>query len=87
MLDEWQAAVEALLLIVELNGPTMIALIDAEDRSCIYVPMMQNSKVIDSPSGGFMSWGEALLWGAVIVAVILGVLTAAYFLIQSFMLG
>jgi len=24
-LDEWQAAVEALLLVVELNGPTMIA--------------------------------------------------------------
>ena len=25
LLDEWQAAVEALLLIVELNGPTMMA--------------------------------------------------------------
>ena len=24
-LDEWQAAVEALLLVVELNGPTMMA--------------------------------------------------------------
>jgi hypothetical protein len=24
-LEEWQAAVEALLLVVELNGPTMIA--------------------------------------------------------------
>jgi len=23
--DEWQAAVEALLLVVELNGPTMMA--------------------------------------------------------------
>jgi hypothetical protein len=26
-----------------------------------------------------MSWGKALLWGAVIVAVILGVLAAAYY--------
>jgi hypothetical protein len=25
LLDEWQAAVEALLLVVELNGPTMMA--------------------------------------------------------------
>jgi len=31
-----------------------------------------------------MSWGEALLWGAVIVAVVLGVLAAAYFLVQNF---
>jgi hypothetical protein len=31
-----------------------------------------------------MSWGEALLWGAVIVAVVLGVLAAVYYLIQSF---
>ena len=27
-----------------------------------------------------MSWGEALLWGAVIVSVVLGVLAATYFL-------
>ena len=27
-LEEWQAAVEALLLVVELNGPTMMARID-----------------------------------------------------------
>ena len=27
-----------------------------------------------------MSWGEALLWGTVIVAGVLGVPTAAYFL-------
>jgi hypothetical protein len=26
-----------------------------------------------------MSWGAALLWGALIVAVVLGVLAAAYF--------
>jgi hypothetical protein len=32
-----------------------------------------------------MSWGEALLWGAVIVAVVFGVLAAIYFLIQYFM--
>jgi len=25
LLDEWQAAVEALLVVVELNGPTMMA--------------------------------------------------------------
>jgi hypothetical protein len=29
-----------------------------------------------------MSWSEALLWGAVIVALLLGVLAAAYFMIQ-----
>ena len=31
-----------------------------------------------------MSWGKALLWGTVIVAVLLGVIAAAYFLIQNF---
>ena len=31
-----------------------------------------------------MSWSEALLWGAVIVAVVLGALAAIYFLIQYF---
>jgi hypothetical protein len=31
-----------------------------------------------------MSWSEALLWGAVIVAVVLGALAAVYFLIQYF---
>jgi hypothetical protein len=34
-----------------------------------------------------MSWGKALIWGTVIVAVLLGILAAAYFLIQSFVLG
>jgi len=29
-----------------------------------------------------MSWGVALMWGTVIVAVVLGVLAAAYFLIS-----
>jgi len=28
LLEEWQSAVEALLLVVELNGPTMMARID-----------------------------------------------------------
>jgi hypothetical protein len=28
-----------------------------------------------------MSWGVALMWGTVIVAVVLGVLAAAYYLI------
>ena len=31
-----------------------------------------------------MSWGKALIWGTVIVAVLLGVVAAAYFLIQNF---
>jgi hypothetical protein len=31
-----------------------------------------------------MSWGKALMWGTVIVAVLLGVIAAAYFLIQNF---
>jgi hypothetical protein len=34
-----------------------------------------------------MSWGKALLWGTVIVAVLFGVVAAAYFLIQNFVLG
>ena len=32
--------------------PQAIKLIDAERRSCIYVPIMQNGKVVDSQ--GFM---------------------------------
>jgi hypothetical protein len=31
-----------------------------------------------------MSWGKALMSGTVIVAVLLGVIAAAYFLIQNF---
>jgi hypothetical protein len=34
-----------------------------------------------------MSWRMALMWGTVIVAVALGVLAAAYLLIQNFVLG
>jgi hypothetical protein len=34
-----------------------------------------------------MSWLVALIWGTVIVAVLLGVVAAAYFLIQHFLLG
>jgi hypothetical protein len=34
-----------------------------------------------------MSWGEALLWGALIVAAITAVLAAAYFLFQNFVFG
>ena len=33
-----------------------------------------------------MSWPVALMWGTVIVAVVLGVLAAAYLLIQTFVL-
>ncbi len=36
---------------------------------------------------GPMSWSEALIWGTVIVAVVLGLLAAAYFLIQNFLFG
>ena len=35
---------------------------------------------------GPMNWSEALIWGTVIVAVVLGLLAAAYFLIQNFVL-
>jgi hypothetical protein len=34
-----------------------------------------------------MSWRVALMWGTVIVAVVLGVLSAAYLLIQTFVFG
>jgi hypothetical protein len=34
-----------------------------------------------------MSWRVALMWGTVIVSVLLGVLAAAYFLIQTFVFG
>jgi hypothetical protein len=34
-----------------------------------------------------MSWGEALLWGALIVAALIAVLAAAYFLFQNFVFG
>jgi hypothetical protein len=37
--------------------------------------------ILQGHPGGFMSWGVALMWGTVIVAVVLGVLAAAYFLI------
>jgi hypothetical protein len=34
-----------------------------------------------------MSWGEALLWGGLIVAALIAVLAAAYFLFQNFVFG
>jgi hypothetical protein len=34
-----------------------------------------------------MSWPVALMWGTVIVALVLGVLAAAYFLFQNFVFG
>jgi hypothetical protein len=34
-----------------------------------------------------MSWRVALMWGTVIVAVVRGVLAAAYLLIQTFVFG
>jgi len=32
-------------------------------------------------------WGEALLWGALVVAALIAVLAAAYFLFQNFVFG
>ena len=34
-----------------------------------------------------MNWRVALMWGTVIVSVLLGVLAAAYLLIQTFVFG
>ena len=34
-----------------------------------------------------MSWRVALMWGTVIVALVLGMLAAAYFLFQNFVFG
>jgi hypothetical protein len=34
-----------------------------------------------------MSWPVALMWGTIIVSVLLGVLAAAWILIQTFVLG
>jgi hypothetical protein len=45
------------------------------------------SSVLQEHSGRFMSWRVALMWGTVIVAVVLGVLAAAYLLIQTFVFG
>ena len=43
------------------------------------------SPVLQGHPGGFMSWRVALMWGTVIVAVVVGVLAAAYLLIQTFL--
>jgi hypothetical protein len=45
------------------------------------------ASVLQGYPGGLMSWGKALIWGTVIVAVALAVLGAAYFLFQSFVFG
>ncbi len=34
-----------------------------------------------------MRWGEALLWGTLTVAGLLGVLGGAYFLLEQYMFG
>ena len=34
-----------------------------------------------------MSWPVALMWGTIIVAIVLAVLAAAYFLFQNFVFG
>jgi hypothetical protein len=44
-LEEWQVAVEALLLVVELNGPTMMARIDImRALNCGYVREFNSSR-------------------------------------------
>jgi hypothetical protein len=50
LLEEWQAAVEALLLVVELNGPTMMARIGV--MRALNRPMFVSSTRIVSPISG-----------------------------------
>ncbi len=54
-LEEWQAAVEALLLVVELNGPTMMARIGVMRALNRYVERVFN------PSRKDTHWGKRKL--------------------------
>jgi len=54
-LEEWQAAVEALLLVVELNGPTMIA------RIGVMRALNQNVERTFNPSRKDTHWGRRKL--------------------------
>jgi len=54
-LDEWQAAVEALLLVVELNGPTMVA------RIGVMRALNRNVERAFNPSRKDTHWGRRKL--------------------------
>ena len=54
-LDEWQAAVEALLLVVELNGPTMMA------RIGVLRALNRNVERVFNPSRKDTNWGKRKL--------------------------
>src|SRR5712664_2210602 len=54
-LDEWQAAVEALLLVVELNGPTMMA------RIGVMRALNRNVERAFNPSRKDTHWGRRKL--------------------------
>jgi len=54
-LEEWQAAVEALLLVVELNGPTMMA------RIGVLRALNRNVERVFSSSRKNLRWGKRKL--------------------------
>jgi hypothetical protein len=51
-LEEWQAAVEALLLVVELNGPTMMA------RIGVMRALNRDVERVFNPSRKDTHWGK-----------------------------
>jgi hypothetical protein len=55
LLEEWQAAVEALLLVVELNGPTMMA------RIGVMRALNRNVERTFNPSRKDTHWGKRKL--------------------------
>jgi len=76
--------------------PQAIKLTDALGRSCIYVPITQNGRVVDSQSYALdrglrmsepMGWGTALLWGTAIVVVLIGLLVVAYLAFQNIIIA
>ena len=54
-LEEWQAAVEALLLVVELNGPTMMA------RIGVMRALNRHVERVFDPSRKEKHWGKRKL--------------------------
>ena len=54
-LEEWQAAVEALLLVVELNGPTMMA------RIGMLRALNRHVERVFNPSRKDTQWGKRKL--------------------------
>ena len=55
LLEEWQAAVEALLLVVELNGPTMMA------RIGVMRALNRHVERVFDPSRKEKHWGKRKL--------------------------